>query len=106
MEEVKKSPIDALFDENDTSTITLYNERNEAVEFNQFALIPLEDKVYAILQPVEMPEGADEDEALVFELEELDDEQVAINLVKEDEIIDKVFDEYYKLVEEQGKKED
>ena len=106
MEETKKSPIDALFDENDTSTITLYNERNEAVEFNQIAVIPLEDKVYAILQPVEMPEGADEDEALVFELEEVADDQVVINLVKEDEIIDKVFDEYYRLLEEEGKKED
>ena len=104
--EEKRSPIDALFDENDTSPITLYNEKNEGVEFNQIAVIPLEDKVYAILQPVEMPEGADPDEALVFELEEVAEEQVAINLVKEDEIIDKVFDEYYKLVEEQDKKED
>ena len=98
--EEKKSPIEALFDENDTSTITLYNEKNEPVEFNQIAVIPLEDKVYAILQPVVMTEGADEDEALVFELEEVADEEVVINLVKDDATIDAVFNEYYKLIKE------
>lgn len=102
--EQKKSPIEALFDENDTSTITLYNEKNEPVEFEQIAVIPLEDQVYAILQPVIMPEDASPDEALVFILEEVAEDEVVINLVKDDATIDAVFDEYYKLVKEQEQK--
>lgn len=99
--EQKKSPIEALFDENDKSVITLYNERNEPVEFEQIAVIPLDESVYAILQPVIMPEGANPDEALVFVLEEVADEEVIINLVKDDDTIDAVFDEYYRLIKEQ-----
>ena len=102
--EQKKSPIESLFDENDTSVITLYNDKNEPVEFEQIAVIPYEDKVYAILQPVIMPEGANPDEALVFVLEEVADEEVVINLVKDDATIDAVFDEYYKLIKEQEDK--
>ena len=102
--EQKKSPIEALFDENDTSVITLYNEKNEPVDFEQIAVIPLDDMIYAILQPVIMPEGANPDEALVFLLEEVAEDEVVINLVKDDETIDAVFDEYYKLIKEQESK--
>ena len=60
--------------------------------------------IYAILQPVIMPEGANPDEALVFLLEEVAEDEVVINLVKDDETIDAVFDEYYKLIKEQESK--
>lgn len=99
----KRDPIEALFDEKDTSVITLYNEKNEAVEFEQIAVIPLNEDIYAILQPVILPEGADEDEALVFLLEDKE-EGVAINLVQDDVVIDAVFEEYYKLIKEQENK--
>lgn len=101
--ENKKDPIESLFDENDTSVITLYNERNEPIEFEQIAVIPLNDEIYAILQPVIMPEGANEDEALVFIINE-EDEGVTINLVKDDAVIDAVFEEYYKLIKEHDEK--
>ncbi len=101
--EKRKDPIEALFDENDTSVITLYNEKNEAVEFEQIAVIPLNEDIFAILQPVILPEGANEDEALVFMLVEQED-GVAINLVKDDAVIDAVFEEYYRLIKEQENK--
>ena len=97
---MEKTAIDQLFDENDTGIITLYNERNEAVQFEQIAIIPYKDEVYAILQPVEMPEGADPNEALVFWLEELESGEIIINLVKDDDIIDAIFEEYYRLIKE------
>ena len=46
------SPIDMLLDENNTENIKLYNEENQEVEFEQIALIPIEDKTYAILYVV------------------------------------------------------
>jgi hypothetical protein len=95
------SPIDMLLDENNTDNIKLYNEENKEVEFEQIALVPIEDKTYAILKPVAEIEGIADDEALVFVIEEIDDEDCLV-IVEEDTIIDKVFEEYYKMLKEEG----
>ena len=95
------SPIDMLLDENNTENIKLYNEENQEVEFEQIALIPLEDKTYAILKPAETMEGIADDEALVFVIDEIDDEDCLV-IVEDDAIIDNVFGEYYKMLEEEG----
>lgn len=95
------NPIDMLLDENNTDPIVLYNENNEEVSFEQIALIPLDEQVYAILKPLGDFEGVGEDEALVFTIAEDDGEDV---LVVEDreEIIDAVFEEYYAMLAEEG----
>lgn len=95
------SPIDMLLDENNTENIKLYNEENEEVEFEQIALVPIEDKVYAILKPVADMEGVADDEALVFGIEEIDDEDCLV-ISEDDAIIDKVFEEYYKMLKAEG----
>lgn len=95
------SPIDMLLDENNTDNIKLFNEENEEVEFEQIALVPIEEKVYAILKPVQTMEGVAEDEALVFGIEEIDDEDCLV-IVEEDAIVDKVFEEYYKMLKDEG----
>lgn len=46
------NPIDQIFDENNCDPIVLYNENNEAVTFDQIAVIPIEKEVYVILKPV------------------------------------------------------
>lgn len=95
------SPIDMLLDENNTENLKLYNEENQEVEFEQIALVPIEDKTYAILKPVETMEGVADDEALVFVIDEIDDEDCLV-IVDDDKIIDDVFEEYYKLLKEEG----
>ena len=95
------SPIDMLLDENNTENIKLYNEENQEVEFEQIALIPLEEKTYAILKPADTMEGIAEDEALVFVIDEIDDEDCLV-IVEDDAIVDNVFAEYYKMLEEEG----
>ena len=95
------SPIDMLLDENNTDNIKLYNEDNQEVEFEQIALVPIEEKTYAILKPVANMEGIAEDEALVFVIDEIDDEDCLV-IVEDDSIIDKVFEEYYKMLKEEG----
>ena len=100
MSEEEKSPIDRLFDEDDTSPISLFNEKGEEVKFDQIALIPIEEQVYAILKPIEQMEGIGEDEALVFEIVENESDEgdsEYLNLVSDIDIIDKVlsyFSEY------------
>lgn len=96
---------DMLMDENCDQDILLYSEKGEPIRFTQIAVIPLRGQVYAILQPVELEPGMEEDEALVFLVRE-DGEDSSLELCMEDEIIDQVFDAYYRLLaqwEEQGR---
>ena len=95
------SPIDMLLDENNTDNIKLYNEDNQEVEFEQIALVPIEEKTYAILKPVANMEGIAEDEALVFVIDEIDEEDCLV-IDEEESIDDKVFEEYYKMLKEEG----
>lgn len=106
-EEEIKNPIDSLFDEDDNDPIVMYNEKGEKVEFEQIALIPIEENIYAILKPTETMEGIGEDEALVFEIveNEEDEEEDYLNLVSDIDVIDKVFDVYNKLIDEEEEKQ-
>lgn len=97
----RKNPMDSLFDENDNDNIVLYNEQNESVELEQIAVIPLNEKVYAILRPVAEIPGVADDEALVFCVDEVDGEE-ALAIVEDDDIIDAVFEEYYDMLREEG----
>ena len=55
-----------------------FNEKGEKISFEQIAVIPLEERIFAILKPIEKTEGVGEDEALVFEVyNQLMDEEEA-----------------------------
>lgn len=95
------SQIEMLLDENNTENIKLYDENNKETEFEQVAIIPIEEKVYAILKPVTEIAGINDDEALVFAVEELEDEEVLI-VVDDEEVVDEVFNEYYDLLKAEG----
>lgn len=101
MSKKEVSQIEMLLDEKNTENIVLYDENNKETEFEQVAIIPVDDKIYAILKPVTEIAGVNEDEALVFAIEELDDEEVLV-IVDDEEIVDKVFNEYYALLKEEG----
>ena len=99
--EEKKSPIEMLLDDDNTDNLILFDENNRETEFEQIAVIPLDERIYAILKPVTEVVGVNDDEALVFVIEEIDDEDCLV-IVDEQKIVDEVFDEYYKLLEEEG----
>ncbi len=101
MDKKELSPIEMLLDENNEENIVLFDENNKETEFEQVAIIPIEDKTYAILKPVEEMDELEDDQALVFALEEIDDEDCLV-LEDDEEIIDAVFDSYYDLLREQG----
>ena len=91
--------IEMLLDENCNDNIVLYGENDEEFEFEQVAVIPLDEKLYFLLKPVDR-EDVDEDVAFVFELVETEDE-VSIDLVEDDDIIDRVFALYNELLDEE-----
>lgn len=97
-----KGAVAQLLDDNDCDNVFLYDEYGKRVEFEQVALIPREDDdgeitVYCILKPVERMPGVGDDEALVFSLQEIDDEDAVI-LVDDDDMVDSIFAEYYDLL--------
>ena len=93
------NPIEKLFDEENTDNITLLGDDGKEVEFEQVAIISLEDKDYAILALVNPPEGVDGDEGIVFAIEEDENGNVQLATVTDDKIIDSVFDVYDQLWE-------
>ncbi|MBQ2717272.1 MAG: DUF1292 domain-containing protein [Clostridia bacterium] len=91
--------IDKILDEECTDNIVLYDENNKETEFEQVALIPKDEKIYVILKPVTKIEGVADDEALVFVIDEIEDQDCLI-IVDDEQIITEVFNDYYKLLEE------
>ena len=90
---MEKNPMDRLLDVNDSDPIILYGEDGQEIAFEQIALIPLNERLYVNMQPVDLLEGMADDEALVFEITEQDDEPV-LSVVLDDEVIDAVFEKY------------
>lgn len=100
-EEKEINPIEQILDENNIDNIVLYNEKNEPFEFEQIAIIPIENgenqDLYAILLPVTPLAGISEDEAVVFEVNEKEN---IIRVCENEEVIDQVLTEYERLLEE------
>ena len=102
MSENVMNPIDCLYDEDNNDIIFLQNEKGEQIGFEQIAIIPLHEKIYAILKPVEKMEGVGEDEGLVFSIEDSNEGgQEYLSLVVDEKIIDDVFDVYEDLIKDE-----
>ena len=79
-------------------TVTLVTEEGEEVDFDVIASISHNEKLYFIMQPIELLDDMTEDDALVFEVTPVNDEEDSFSLVTDDAIIDAVFAEYEKLL--------
>lgn len=96
----EKDKID-INEEEEEEVITLATPDGEEVDFTEIAAVEFEDKLYVIMQPVELFEGMEDDEALVFAVTDENEEDARFDVVSDDRIIDGVFAEYYKLLDEQ-----
>lgn len=85
--------------------ILLTNGRGERVGFEPVATVPYRDGLYMLLRPITPMEGADEGDAFVFSVSQVDgdrpeDSGSYLTMETDDEIIDAVFALYEK---EQGR---
>ena len=95
--------LDMLLDENNDDPITLYDNEDNKVQFEQVAVIPDNEKIYAILKPIDKMEDVADDEAIVF-LADIDEEGYSVLTIETDEeIASRVFDKYYQLLDEAEK---
>ena len=91
-----KKIIKALLNENNNDNIFL-EFNNEYIEFEQYALIYVRDNYYSILRPVTIKEGIDNDEGVIFMI---DDNKNRLILIEDEEVIDEVYDVYFSLLYE------
>lgn len=80
--------------------IVLIGNDGEEIEFVEIAGIAHKGNFYAILQPVKPLEGMAEDEALVFKVILGANGEDRFEVELDDEIIDAVFEEYNRMIEE------
>ncbi len=92
-----KSIFDILNDPDDIENVVLDDDDGNETEFEQIATIDLDGEMYCILCPVE--DGAASDEGWVFRLAAEDDKEL-LELVDNEETIDKVFEKYNELCED------
>jgi len=97
--EIVPEAIDHMQNDED-DVITLMTADGEEVDFVEVAGIAYRGNFYAILQPVELLDGMEEDEALVFKVSRGQDGQDKFEIELDDTIIDAVFEEYNKLLDE------
>ena len=98
----ERDAIDMLLDDECTDDITLYDENNNPVDFEQIAVIPYNEKVYCVLRPLDKIPGIKDDEAVVFYVDERPTGSVLMVEQNEKTAI-AVFDEYYNLLEKESK---
>jgi hypothetical protein len=97
--------LDLLLDEENDEPITLYDENDKAFKFEQVAVIPEGENIYAVLKPIDEMPGVQDDEAIVFAVD-FDEEGHSMLVIEQNEdIAIKVFDKYYQLLDEEEEKQ-
>ena len=94
--------LDVLLDQNDTDPIVLEDDKGKRIRFEQVAIVPYDNKIYSVLNPIDKIEGVKDDEAIVFLCDETT-KPTTLRPEADQEIAIKIFDEYYNLVEEANK---
>ena len=98
-EEKVPESIDHMVNDDD-DVVTLLSDDGEEIDFIEVAGIAYRGNFYAVLQPVELLDGMEEDEALVFKVTRGKDGEDKFEIELDDAIIEAVFEEYNKLLEE------
>lgn len=91
--------LDILLDEENKDPIILMSEKGQKLTFEQVAIVPYNDKIYAVLKPVDKIENIADDEAIVFYVDETVTPSV-LRVEEDEKIAIKIFEEYYNLVEQ------
>ena len=97
MADKNEQAIEQLLDENNRNNVILTDKDGKEMEFMQVALIPLKDDMYTILKPISEIEGVEDDEVIIFKFTE-DDEGTSLDVVIDQDIIDKVLKELNALL--------
>lgn len=96
----KKEAVSTTDTDDNDDIVTLKGQNGEDIDFIEIAGIAYNGNFYAILQPVELLVGMDDDEALVFKVTKDANGEDRFEIELDDATIDAVFAEYDKLLAE------
>lgn len=103
-EEPAKDILDILLDKDNRDPIVLVDEKGRRIAFEQVAIIPHEKDnkryLYAILKPIDKIHGINDDEAVVFYVDEIETGIPVLKVEEDEKNAIEVFGEYYKLLDE------
>lgn len=98
VEEVKAMD-DERFMESGNPIVELIDEDGKLVRFEHIYTVPYEQDEYVLLLPVDEVEGVGEDEVIIMRIEPGDEEDAYVG-IDDDELLEKVFEKYLELAEE------
>ncbi len=99
-EEEYRDIIDILLDEDNKDPIVLVDSNGKKLSFEQIAVIPHNDKIYCVLKPIDKIENVQDDEAIVFYVDEKEGQEPTLMVETDEKVAMDVFDEYYNLLDE------
>lgn len=106
-EEEQMDILDVLLDEDNKEPIVLVDDKGRKLSFEQIAVIPFKEKIYCVLKPIDKIENVQDDEAIVFYVDEKDGQPPVLMVETDEKVAMDVFEEYYNLLdseEENGNK--
>lgn len=92
--------LDILLDDANDEPVYLFDENKNKVAFEKVAVINLDGELFFLLSPIDVIDGVGADEALVFKIVESNDGKGLLVGEEDASVIESVFDEYYRLLEE------
>ena len=96
--------LDILLDEDNKDPIVLIDNTGRRLTFEQIAVIPYNEKIYCVLKPVDKIENVQDDEAIVFFVDEQEGKEPVLMVETDEKTAINVFDEYYNRLDEEDKK--
>lgn len=107
MDNNKNKPADMVEEADGAEDIiTLTSEDGEQIDFYHEATLEFEGQWFVFLHPVkEMPEIG-EDEIIIFKLVKSEEGEDALEPIEDEELLDKVYEEYVKLIDSYEEEEE
>jgi len=84
---------------NEQDIVVLVDPNGKEVKFEFVDVVEREDKMYAVLHPIEPLEGMDEDSCVIFAMEVQDDDSVLLNAIEDEAELEAVYAQYVELCE-------
>jgi uncharacterized protein YrzB (UPF0473 family) len=84
---------------NEQDIVVLVDPNGKEVKFEFVDVVERDDKMYAVLHPVEQLEGMEEDSCVIFRMEIQDDDSVLLNAIEDENEVEAVYEQYVQLCE-------
>lgn len=84
----------------EAEVVELLDDAGRKMSFYHLGTIEYKDKFYAAFQAAEEFEGLDEDELVIFEVEDAGEEESSLLPIEDEALLDEVYEEFCRVMEE------